>query len=997
VVVDDRAAEQEHGANGARKGETAMLDTMGTPRTEPRIRGARPALAWLAAACWALAPGCDCGGGETLDTFTPELRIAPEILDFGDVPVGAAVERGFSLINDGNAPAELDALAELAGAGAPSFALTTAPFPLAGGAIEELGVAFEPTGEGEMLATVELALRAPLAPVSLSLRGRGVTPPVSLAPAEMDFGGVDVGQSASETLVVTNAGDAALRVSLLVEGDGFFLDGQRVRVLDLEPQGQLELAVSFAPSRGGAAEGAVVAELCGAGCGPRVSLSGEGLAPRIEAEPRVVDLGEVPEGQSASEVLTLSNAGVGNLTISSMQALDDDDRVAVTLPPLPLILAGGESAEVEVSYTAAGPDAAVSASILIESNDPLSPRVSVPVTATTPGAALRVVPEAVHYGVLDPGAERSLDVVALASGTAPVTLEEIFLEGPDPDAFDAVVPVATLPLVLEPGEALLVAVEARPAESHSAAGGASARLVFATTEAGAPHSALTFASGDTGCQPRAPVTNLSLGTMRVGLGASGVLEVQNVGDEVCTLAGLGPVAGLPFDSGFSYQATGLDTLGPGETGQLAVGYTAAAEGDASAFFRIAFAEQPEPVLVSATARGVLGALAPEPATVVFGPDVEGCPGRAKVVNFVNDGAGLVTVTDIYLAPEDAAFIVTPGPLPRTVAPGSTLEVRVEPITDAAGAFSAELVVITEELGEVRANLVSTVEEPGALVEEHFLVDDAPPSVDVLFVVDNSGSMFNDQQQLANNFANFIDEAGVGGGLVDFHIGVTSTDVLSPDALEGRLVSPPAVLDGNTPGLEATFADHVALGTDGAGLELGLEAMRLALSEPNLSGANAGFHRAEAALSVIVVTDEDDAGGLAITGELFPEVSRSVESYVAFLSAVKGGVLSNTPVLFSSVSGATPRYQAMVDAFGGVHLDINGEDWGTQLGQLGAATFGLQRAFTLANAAEPGSVVVEVDGQPTTAFSLEGDGDRVVLTDTPPAGAVITVRYRTQCG
>ena len=56
-----------------------------------------------------------------------------------------------------------------------------------------------------------------------------------------------------------------------------------------------------------------------------------------------------------------------------------------------------------------------------------------------------------------------------------------------------------------------------------------------------------------------------------------------------------------------------------------------------------------------------------------------------------------------------------------------------------------------------------------------LVQVADPLVDVLFVVDNSASMSDDQYELGQHFGAFLDPF-VGAGF-DWHIGVVSTDLV----------------------------------------------------------------------------------------------------------------------------------------------------------------------------------------------------------------------------
>ncbi len=66
-------------------------------------------------------------------------------------------------------------------------------------------------------------------------------------------------------------------------------------------------------------------------------------------------------------------------------------------------------------------------------------------------------------------------------------------------------------------------------------------------------------------------------------------------------------------------------------------------------------------------------------------------------------------------------------------------------------------------------------------------------VDVLWVIDNSGSMAPRQENLAKNFQSFIDVFAKGS--IDFRIGVTTTDIFKQP---GQFVGSPRVLTPSTP-------------------------------------------------------------------------------------------------------------------------------------------------------------------------------------------------------
>lgn len=163
----------------------------------------------------------------------------------------------------------------------------------------------------------------------------------------------------------------------------------------------------------------------------------------------------------------------------------------------------------------------------------------------------------------------------------------------------------------------------------------------------------------------------------------------------------------------------------------------------------------------------------------------------------------------------------------------------------------------------------------------------PAGIDILFVIDNSGSMNEEQISLSANFSAMVSVLeNIEGGLPDLQIGVVSTDVGAGPLVistcvengdDGRLqniavngqCSPPSDryisdrvgIDGvtrlkNYSGtLAETFSCIARLGITGCGFEQPLESMRRALNGSRVE--NAGFLRNDAYLAVVIISDEDD--------------------------------------------------------------------------------------------------------------------------------------------
>ena len=155
--------------------------------------------------------------------------------------------------------------------------------------------------------------------------------------------------------------------------------------------------------------------------------------------------------------------------------------------------------------------------------------------------------------------------------------------------------------------------------------------------------------------------------------------------------------------------------------------------------------------------------------------------------------------------------------------------------------------------------------------------------DILFVVDDSGSMAAEQANLATSFDAFIRTLAGSAVKDDFQIGVTTTSVDYPRCSDasctsfsvttnytagpasgtpfaaGALVGAAGhqILPATSATLIDDFKANVNVGTNGSPKEQGLRAALLAVKDRVADGTNAGFLRPGARLAVIVVTDEDD--------------------------------------------------------------------------------------------------------------------------------------------
>ncbi len=301
-------------------------------------------------------------------------------------------------------------------------------------------------------------------------------------------------------------------------------------------------------------------------------------------------------------------------------------------------------------------------------------------------------------------------------------------------------------------------------------------------------------------------------------------------------------------------------------------------------------------------------------------------------------------------------------------------------------------------------------------------------VDILWIVDNSESMEEEQEELANRFSDFIVYMDEVETLMDFHLGVISTDMDSDNEERGHLLGEPAVLTRDTEDYMTLFQERITVGIEGSGMEQGLEASFQALTEPMVSDANYGFLREEAMLALVYVSDEDDCsdrGALPNENYCYLDAYRPdlipVQEYVAAFRDLKD---DTEMVMASAIVGPDEalgcddslpglRYHQVVQQLGGLVGNICEEDFTGIMDNLGLSVSGVRSSFPLSYAAVENTIEVwvctedpcdETTGATVIPDELNGwvyDADTWFITfrgsSVPPRDSVITVTYEVGAG
>ena len=194
-------------------------------------------------------------------------------------------------------------------------------------------------------------------------------------------------------------------------------------------------------------------------------------------------------------------------------------------------------------------------------------------------------------------------------------------------------------------------------------------------------------------------------------------------------------------------------------------------------------------------------------------------------------------------------------------------------------------------------------------------------VDLLFVIDSSGSMEDEQSNLVSSFPSFIDTVRTELAETDgYNIGVVRTDNNDISCVANRYGSlvvrnfaAGSSMNTCTPyasglrymtqddDLYSKFACAARVGIGGDGDERPAQALVAALSSPNIDvgDCNEGFLRDDALLIIVIITDEEDdheTDAQACNSMPLPGSDGDPPQWFDAVVAAKGGIESNVVVL-----------------------------------------------------------------------------------------------------
>ncbi len=514
------------------------------------------------------------------------LSVSANSLAFGAVTVGSIGSATLTLTNSGNAPLTVSGLVVSGNAASDYIAAEGVPFTLAPAATQQVTVQFTPTQGGARNATLHVVSSDGLRPsIPVTLTGSGTSPSITVAPLNLSWGQVRVGQSSTRTFSLQNTGTGPLTVSSLQflgnSAPRFTVSGVGTP-FTVPPNGApVNVQVAFQPTSVGAANGTLhVVSDDPQAPSIQLALDGEGIAPALSLSTTTLTFGaQVVARPSAARTFEIHNPGSAALQVFSLGITGQSaSAFRVEMPTGQFSIPAGESRTVSVVMTA--PALGESAARLnIQSDRPGSGSAHVDLVGLGISEVLALSPTTLDFGVVKAGTSSQPLTVTLSNlSSETLQMSPAMVTGTGAPDFQVVFTSAQV----EP----LGTVTARVTYKPQAAGQHGAVLTLASSDTSVPPASVNLSGTSVSQILEAQPIAHDFGAVPVGNKVTQTFEVTNKTQSPLALASISSSA-----PAFVVEPGAPGTLEPGVAAQITVSFTPAVEGPAFATIGLALEGQ----------------------------------------------------------------------------------------------------------------------------------------------------------------------------------------------------------------------------------------------------------------------------------------------------------------------------------------------------------------------------------------------------------------------
>jgi len=175
-------------------------------------------------------------------------------------------------------------------------------------------------------------------------------PQLASSPSSLSFGNIDVGQTETLLMTVSNTGSSSVTLSAVAVNNSDFKTSSLSLPMTLAAGGSVDVNVDFTPAAKGGESGTITFSTDSTKSALVIDIAGTGVSSEsVTASPSVLAFGSIATGSHSTLPIVLTNARTTKITLTSAHA--DGIGYSMSGTKFPVTLKSGQSVTVNVTFT----------------------------------------------------------------------------------------------------------------------------------------------------------------------------------------------------------------------------------------------------------------------------------------------------------------------------------------------------------------------------------------------------------------------------------------------------------------------------------------------------------------------------------------------------------------------------------------------------------------------------------------------------------------------
>ncbi|MFN8361840.1 MAG: choice-of-anchor D domain-containing protein [Candidatus Kapaibacterium sp.] len=341
---------------------------------------------------------------------SPIATVTPVTINFGSVVKGLNKKDSVTVSNSGAANLVVTSIT-ISNA---YFTVTPSAGTITPGSSMKFYILYAPLADGAQTGILIFNHNAIKSKDTVTVSGNGLGPKFLANVSAISFGNVRKGLQKTDSAIVTNTGTSNLLITSVISTNAVFTVTPTEATIT--PGGTLKYYFTYEPMSDGGSSGLIIFTHNAANLRDTIVLNGTGTSSKFAVTPTDIDFGNVINGTTKKDSMTITNTGTAGLIISSFVSTNP----SFTVTAVNATMAVGASRKFEITFTPLAPG--FHEGYIRFTINSTNIKDSVHVSGTGVGnpvfASFSIKPSSLVFGTVISGTSKKDSVVVTNVGTA---------------------------------------------------------------------------------------------------------------------------------------------------------------------------------------------------------------------------------------------------------------------------------------------------------------------------------------------------------------------------------------------------------------------------------------------------------------------------------------------------------------------------------------------------------------------------------------------------